>query len=48
MSRWKERRGEKEAKRDRDEGELHSNEGMPGAVGWGRGRGRERIGGTPG
>lgn len=40
MSRWKEERGERRerAKRDRDEGELHSNEGMPGAAA-GRGGG---------
>lgn len=41
MSRWGESRGEMRAKRDR-EGELHSNEGMLGAVGWGR------VGGTTG
>ena len=37
MSRWKERREEEQ--KETDERELHSNEGMPGAVGWGRKKG---------
>lgn len=41
MSRWKEKREEEQ--KETDEGELHSNEGMPGAVGWGEDRWDPRM-----